>query len=235
MHDTRSRRNRGTAAQADRKVETVAERSLRRSSTARMLAAESAGSRQGVPRRRSGPIHLYHAVVRSASLSAAGILAAAFAIDATGSEPAPMTMTAVSVETAAAAPTLAAAPSWTPGASALASVRTDDAFTVSRTRAPRRFLDGEREMAEVEADIAPRSGTPLTTATSPATAVPAKALIEILLSPETAPVTAVFQSPRPNRRPGRMIEVRADPAVVCGFGSIVERGSAVFHRPPICI
>ena len=80
MHDTRSRRNRGTAAQADRKVETVAERSLRRSSTARMLAAESAGSRQGGPRRRNGPIHLYHAVVRSASLSAVGILAANFAL-----------------------------------------------------------------------------------------------------------------------------------------------------------
>ena len=223
------------------------ERSLRRSSAARLLAAETTVAGLPLANGSGQRMSAYQRAVRSGSLAAAGMLTAAFAWGSITSQPAAMAGTAVAVP----APTVLsqAKPAKPFGAHrhTLASVMTDDAFTVSDAAAPRRFTErpAERADAQVErVDAAPttvetvREGVS-TSAHLPITAVSAaeSPLIAILpLGAEASP-TAVSRSLRPRYRPaGVAISSEASPTTVtCGFGSIIQRGSTVFHRPPTCI
>lgn len=230
-----------------RKVETVTERSLRRSRAARALAAEAASEPAARVRRATARMSAYQRAVRSGSVAAAGMFAVIFG--SAGSAPDRVVsagaMVAVPAGAMAAMPSVDAR-SVAPGATAaavpfgsdrivLASVRTDEAFTVSDVVAPKRFLARPADRA---APPVPLSSGISISATMDVAGEGMLPLIAIIPSMPDVSGLAVERSLKPRYRPVRADGGYADPEAAsrtCGFGSIVQRGSTTFHRPPTCI
>ena len=221
-----------------RAKETPTERSLRRSAAARQLATESSKAGPSKPRSKRSA---YDRAVRAASLSAAGVLAIAFAWDAPHPAPAPTYLTIAPIAQLAPAPDDEIAAPFGMHRPQLASVRTDDAFTVSSAMAPRRFeLFGERAAAPAPAPSHDAIYSPLASVITSGDPVLFEIIqhAEFIRESEPAPGMTVDHSPRPRIRPSTTVEVYANPRTaeeVCGFGAVVQRGSVTFHRPPTCI
>lgn len=244
MRDARSRRNRaGKTGQPPRKVESVTERSLRRTAAVRALAAE--GCPEMGPRRGARPVPAYQRAVRSGSLAAAGMFAAMFALGTSASEPMVMAGAAVAVSapvvTQPAQQPMSGPKPFGAHLPVLASVRTDDAFTVSHVGIPRRFAQAQThaERRAERPDLPSPAVEGVNVSASVIVAAPqVEPLIAIIPQVEESSGSAVIRSLKPRYRPASMdaAPARPEPSPIrCGFGSIVQRGSTVFHRPPTCI
>ena len=240
MRDTRKARKARQAAQASRPVETRTERSLRRTSAARRLAAEAADARGQGPVRRAAPKpSVYQRASRAATVTAAAstVMMLVLGFEGPGHD---AEMGAFVARTAA--PLMMDTPQIS-------------AASVAGALSPRVNAAAAMELAAAApADLPPVLAPAPPAASSMRSSVSAPArqagsggahrlpLIEIL-PPEPAPHVALSaraaarMSLRPMQRPvraERTVQADVPTARTCSFGAIVQRGDTVFHRPPTC-
>ena len=221
MPGARKARVRRQHATAPRTPETRTERALRRSRTARALAADAAREAAAAPARKVRRVSLYERIVRSGSVSAAGFAA----------------LTALVGHSMPAEPVIAAVHvAETPVVVAVVAEASTSGLFAPVPRGPIATLAG--------APLA--DGLPVLPLAAKAPLVLdriARPLIEILpvgvhAAPAPVHATAVRYGLRPMHRPERAepaVEAPAVTAADCTFGTIVQRGSVVFHRPPSCL
>ena len=282
MDARRRNRNRRIKASVSRPVESAAERSLRWSRTARLLAAESAAAHADGSVRTSAPrAHAYRRASRAASVSAAAAMTL-FAVAGTLTPSAaevgelsirsaaalPMTGTVAGTDAAramsAVAAVIPAVASGTAAENAAPGIASVPAYETAAFSTPKDPLHSAPALADPTRCLAPmaRSSATLVAAlpgTSSAVPVPhevseavrhlrspmarptPRPLIEIIpfgigAAARSVSSTPLVRSLRPQERPVHAARSKSVSVVAtCGFGSIVRRGDAVFHRPPACI